>query len=610
MKTFYSLFFFFFACLSRVPAQEVVAPLKVNAAYLHPAPAHHSPKTRGTLPFLDDFSYQGPYPDASLWTDSGAYINNTMSATPITRGMATLDGLNKVGRPYFEQPFNAGLSDSLTSTSINLSSYTPASNIYLSFFYQPQGLGFAPETSDSLFLFFRNKSNQWVRIWQTKGTPLQPFRPVVLPVTDTNYLHANFQFRFVNIASLNTNDDVWNLDYIYLDANRFAADSLFNDIAFTTEPGSILKNYTSMPYRHFLVNPSNELSTTQDLEIRNLYSTPQTISVNLNAEESISSAVLNTQSLPSVIVPGKGVMAQSALSYPISFPSPGLQSPVHIRNTYFYSPVNSLDRKSNDTISRDIIFDNYFAYDDGSAEKSYYLLGATNFPSKTALQFTLAQPDTLRGLMLHFGPQLPSAAGKFFSMVLYKSLGSGTVSDSIILQEDLFTVQYVPDYNGFSSYAFHAPPVLDAGTYYIGITQPANFGSDTIYYGLDVNTNSSLQHLSYNVDGTWYSSTVNGSVMMRPIVGPAFIATTVQNINDPLANLSLYPNPVSDKAYISGIENEILTCSIFSIDGRLEGQLAIDSDHSISLKQACSGLHMLVFSDKKGHHTNKKIVKL
>jgi hypothetical protein len=365
-----------------------------------------------------------------------------------------------------------------------------------------------------------------------------------------------------------------------------------------------------MPYRHFLVNPSNELSTTQDLEVRNLYSTPQTISVNLNAEESISSTVLNTQSLPSVIVPGKGVMAQSALSYPISFPSPGLQSPVHIRNTYYFSPVNSLDRKSNDTIHRDIVFDNYFAYDDGSAEKSYYLLGATNFPSKTALQFTLAQPDTLRGLMVHFGPQLPSAAGKYFSMVLYKSLGAGVVADSIIVQEDLFNVQYVPDYNGFSSYAFHTPPVLDAGNYYIGITQPANFGSDTIYYGLDVNTNTSLQHLSYNVDGTWYSSTVNGSIMMRPIVGPNFVATAVQELPNPLSTLSVYPNPVSDKAYIEGLNPEFLSCSMYSIDGRFEGHISIEPGHSISLRQASRGLHILVFSDQKGHHTNKKIVKL
>ena len=138
-----------------VHAQEHVVPLTQNPAYLHAkAQGHSAPKSRAVLPFIDDFSYEGPYPDANLWQDKEVYVNNTMSATPPTRGVATLDGLNEYGRPYFAQPFNSGLADSLTCLPLDLSGYTPNDSIYLSFYYQPQGLGFAPEASDSLFLYF------------------------------------------------------------------------------------------------------------------------------------------------------------------------------------------------------------------------------------------------------------------------------------------------------------------------------------------------------------------------------------------------------------------------------------------------------------------------
>ncbi|HNB82749.1 MAG TPA: hypothetical protein PLP14_11650, partial [Chitinophagaceae bacterium] len=113
MRSILSLSFLFFLP-AFLWAQEHVVPLQVNRAYTTEAIQYHSPKHRLVLPFIDDFSYPGPYPDATLWQDSGAYINNTMSATPMTRGMATLDGLNAHGRPYFEQPFNSGYADSLT----------------------------------------------------------------------------------------------------------------------------------------------------------------------------------------------------------------------------------------------------------------------------------------------------------------------------------------------------------------------------------------------------------------------------------------------------------------------------------------------------------------
>lgn len=590
-------------------AQEIVLPMRVNHVYDQ---ADHTPfaskKTRAVLPFIDDFSYEGPYPDATLWVDKKVLVNNTMSADPVTRGVATFDGLNEIGRPYFPNQFNTGLADSLTSVPLDLSTYNPGDSIYLSFYYQPQGLGFAPENKDSLFLYFKNNSNQWVRMWEMRGTTYQGFKLAMIPIGDAQFFHSAFQLRFINVASLNINDDNWNLDYIRIDAGRNQFDTVTNDVAFTIDPGSILKTYSSMPYRHFIANQAAEKADTQWVEIGNRYMTPETVTPALNATEWLSGTPLNTQNLSATTIAAKGTMQLPFLSYPVTYTAPGPKSKVVVRNQYYYPPVNATDRKFNDTIVKDVIFDNYFAYDDGTAEKSYFLLPAVNFPAKTALQFTLNEPDTIRGLMVHFGGQAPTAAGKYFSIVLYHHLGSIGQSDSILLQEDLFRVMYEPACNGFTSYAFQTPVRLDAGSYYIGITQPANFGSDSIYYGLDVNRNTNLQHLSYNVDGTWYNSNTPGTVMMRPIVGQVFTPTGLQDIRQEIAtDVLLYPNPVSSVLYIQSAHT-FTECLVYNLRGDLVARPPVRRNE-VRLDQLATGMYVCVLKDKNGKTISKPIYK-
>lgn len=589
-------------------AQEKVLPLQANPVlFSAKAQGQTFKKSRAVLPFIEDFSYYGPYPDQSIWADKQAYINNTLGFNPVNRGVATLDGLNEFGRPYFVSQMSSGTADSLTSQPLDLSSFTASSNIFFSFFYQPQGLGFAPESTDSLFLYFKNNTNQWVRMWETRGTPLQAFRIQLLPLTDVQFLHNDFQFRFVNVASLNTNDDIWNIDYIKIDANRNNADSLMNDIGFTQEPGSILANYLSMPYRHFMANQVNELSGSQLVELRNLYPASQNFTLSHKATELFSGTAISNTSLSPATIGGKSVLNQTIPSYLISYNAPNTFSKVIIANKYFINSINGSDRTKNDTIVREAVFDNYFAYDDGSAEKSYFLLPAANFPSKTALEFTLNQADTMRGIMVHFGAQVPTAAGKYFSVVLYKKLKGLNNGDTILYQQDLCKVQYEPAINGFSSYAFDNPVALDAGKYYIGITQPANFGSDSIYYGLDVNSNGNPQHLFYNVDGTWLGSGVQGSLMMRPVVGLHFTPTPTEQISKTPPTITVYPNPTQDNVYIQS-ESSLLQGSVFDLNGSLV-QSITPGQHSFSLKDVPAGAYILVLKDKTDHYTSHKIIK-
>lgn len=594
----------------KVHAQEMVVPLKSNVLLMQDhqhATDYMGKKTRATLPFIDDFSYQGPYPNALYWEDKQAYVNNTMSDNQITRGMATLDGLNQYGRPYYPNQFSSGLADSLTSVSIDLSTFTTASNVYLSFYYQPQGLGFSPELDDSLFLYFKNSSNQWVRMWQQWGTPWQPFKIQLIPVTDPQFLHNNFQFRFVNIASLNLNNDTWNLDYIKLDANRSPSDSIMNDIAFTLEPSSILLPYSAMPYRHFVANQANEKSAFQSIYVRNNSNANQTLNIEHKATELVSTSSISSFSVPSSGIGSNSQLIQTVPTYTISYTAPSPTSKVVIRNQYYFNSVVANDRKDNDTIVRDALFDNYFAYDDGSAEKAYFLYSAFNYPAKTALAFTLNEPDTVRGISVFFGAQAPTAAGKYFSIVLYKQLAGSGLQDSIIQQEDLYRVQYDTLLNGFTTYAFSNPVALQSGSYYVGITQPANFGSDSIYYGLDVNTNTSSQHLYYNVDGSWYASSVAGSVMMRPMVGQYFTPTQVGAVLPEESIVSVYPNPVNDIVHIQS-SDAIASGKLFDMYGHTLQQI-FKNQNKISVRDLVPGIYFLDLKTINGYQTTLKFIK-
>ncbi len=587
----------FCLAFSLMKAQENLVPLTQQAKE---GKTFGSKKQRITLPFIDDFSYDSPYPDTTLWLDKQVYINNTMSAEPPTRGVATFDGLNAYGRPYFPGQFSMGFADSLTSKPIDLSSYTTNSGVFLSFYVQPQGLGFAPEATDSLFLFLKNDANQWVQVWSKWGTPWQPFRIVMIPVNQAQFLHAGFQFRFVNIASLNLNDDIWNLDYVKLDANRNVADTNMNDIAMTIPPGSILFPYTAMPYRHFNSNANAELSSQQLFQIHNLYNQSYTVTPSHRATDSASATVLNATTLPSAGIAQKSLLNQAIPSFPVSITPPNINDRVLIQNKYYCQSPGANDRIQNDTIVRNTIFDQCFAYDDGTAEKAYFLFAANNFPAKTAMKFHLNQSDTIRGLQVFFAAQVPTALGKYFSVVLYQRLAGSGLTDSILFQQDLYRVQYDSQRNGFMTCAFNQGVILPAGNYFIGITQPANFGSDSLYYGLDVNTDQNTQQLYYNVDGSWYGSSAPGTLMMRLLTGPAVSSTGLAPYYESnTTNLwHPYPNPAASLLYLpSGINYR--QYRLLSIDGRCLMHGAI-SNEPISVQTLSKGLYWLEAIDASG----------
>jgi hypothetical protein len=537
-----------------VQAQEFTTSLMQNTI-LKNSNFIKTKKSRAlSLPFIDDFSYKGPFPKSSLWLDNKVFVNNTLAQNPVSMGVATFDMLNEFGISYHTNGLPTQYyADSLTSVAIDLGGLTTTDFVYLSFYVQPQGNGFKPESADSLLLFFNDNTGNWIKVWSQAGSAVTPFTQVMLPISNPIFLHNNFQFRFINIASPNSNDDVWNIDYVKLDKNRSIYDTILNDVAFTNVPTGILANYTSMPYRQFYNFQGAELAPDFFASIQNNTTNNVTLGVNLIAKDLISNTGIASDNT-AVNLAINGTSDASYNIYNVTYSPIQYKAPVTIRNTFFYGQTAGTVNTLNDTINQDNIFSNYFAYDDGTCEKAYYLYATPNFDASAAIQFHVNIADTLQGLAIKFAQQVPIATNKKFDIVLYKNLNTSTQTQLVLNKDTSHIVQYESTINGFSNYAFAQPLHLDSGTYYIGITQVANTNSDTIYFGLDVNTIKNPQYAYYNVDGVWNKSGVQGSVMMRPIVGDAFTPTAIKSVKEKVV-FNIYPNPSSDFININCAEN-------------------------------------------------------
>ena len=140
-------------------AQEILTYYRTTT---EKAPVNRGVAEARFLPFFDDFSQSILYPDSTKWTDNNVLVNDGFTLCPPNRNGATFDVLDANGRVYDYAISNAFVAEYLTSARIRLDSImepepralTPADSVYLSFYYQPQGNGNAPEDQDSLVLQF------------------------------------------------------------------------------------------------------------------------------------------------------------------------------------------------------------------------------------------------------------------------------------------------------------------------------------------------------------------------------------------------------------------------------------------------------------------------
>ncbi len=558
-------------CLVIVPAQEVVTGLQSNTSISNAWNKLEKNKRLTTidtlvLPFFDDFSGHSIFPDSKKWTDNFVFINNTYSDRQITAGIATFDALDNSGRMYTTASSSGFQADQLTSQPINLN-YNASDNLWLSFFYQAGGLADPPEANDSLTLqFFAPSENKWYSVWRAEGNLDQRFKPAIIRIENSRFLQKGFQFRFINYASLSLNltdpsmvgnCDIWNIDYVLLDKNRNAADTVFADVAFTLPLRSLLKTQEAMPWKQFRQVNLQEMGSSIPVHYRNNDIITRNVTrdfviwdVNKNSQAHFFSAgATNISPLTSVDYNANLIYTFNTISNDSAL----------FRITASLKTDN-FDPKGNDTLVYFQVFKNYFAFDDGSSEGGYGVNGLGSRNAMVAYKFVSYMQDTLRAIRICFNDSYLDANKRAFDLMVWDN--NNGVPGNIIYTRAEVMVEQGNMINGFYNYTIPEGVAVN-DIFYIGWRQ---LSETFLNVGFDVNTPHAGKQF-YWLNGEWRQSQAQGSIMIRPVVGSPLKVTSINDIiyHNNKNLISVWPNPATDYINFDAGEMEMSGLSIVTI---------------------------------------------
>ena len=562
------------------------------------------------LPFIYDFSATQVFPNQNRWIDNYVFINNSFPIDQPGYGVASFDAMDSTGAIYEDANTNGFIADHLTSRSINLDVGADTS-VYLSFYYQPQGLGDEPEPEDSLSLeFFAPGENKWVWIWGKAGSAVQEFKQVLIPVRGAIFLQSGFQFRFSNRASLanayesslKTNADHWHIDYVYMAQNRHYQDTVINDLALKTTTGSLLLNYSALPWEHFLEAGINEVNTIFPVHLNNLsgerkfYSPVFSISDNYGTSSGFEKELLADE-----IQSFQELRYDATFNY--GFTSDAADSALFTIELDIQSTEEDLI-PGNDHLQYQQVFTDYYAYDDGTAEAGYGLVGDGTVNARVACRFNNYQPgDSLVGIDLYFNRSFDDANQKYFNLAVWNEV-DGQPGDLLYLQ-DGNKASLANGLNGFERFNLDTAQVTPA-VFYIGWYQVTR---DFLNVGFDLNTNNQ-DKLYYNLADQWRNTSFEGSLMIRPV----FANKSKKTGLDPSfkqaeeINLLVYPNPVSDVMNLEyGQDLEGATVYLMSLSGQLAVP-AMKISKQIDLRGLSGGTYFLLVYKENKRIANKKIL--
>ncbi len=597
LRKWYIIVLAVMAVIPEIKSQEVITGTFMNPLL---SENHHKSSTKNlkstpvSLPFYDDFSYEESYPDSQLWSDSYVFINNTYSNNQYTQGMATFDAIDQSGALYPDASYAIFAADTLTSQPINLM-YLPSDSIYLSFLYEPGGLGDLPETNDSLKVQFYNPSGgEWKTVWLAKGGGDRIFNLAMIRITDSKYLTSGFRFRFINYASLASatteparagNADHWNIDCVTLDKNRTRGETVMHDVAFTTPMRSLLNNMEAMPWNQFkkayltamgsvlTVNYRNNddiiRNSTRSYTITDLYN-------DLLVKESLPTAK-NTD-------PFTDDLLEESLIYTFASTSP--DSALFLITSVL--KTDDFDPKENDTIRFYQFFGDYFAYDDGTAEAGYGINGEGSDNAMVALRFRSFTQDSVSGLRICFNDAVNNANQRYFYMMAWAD-DDGKPGE-IIAQSDELLAMPSENNNGFVTFSFDKPVYTDS-YFWVGWKQ----ASETfLNVGLDMNT-PHQNRLWYWINGNWYASAAPGTILLRPVMTGEGSGSGIEDEEDDLSSqFSLFPNPAQRSFSVTGpgTDAEKYRLAVYNLAGAVV--LTSDSTSDVDISHLAGGTYLVV----------------
>ncbi len=561
-------------CVGFAEGQEIVTGLQASHLLKKAASRYIQSKslTEDTLelPFFDDFSGQYLFPDSKKWSDNSVFINNTYSDKQITTGIATFDALTSTGSLYETASSIAFEADHLTSQPLNLN-YPSTDNIWLSFHYQPGGLADLPEENDSLTLqFFAPAEGKWYSVWRSPGNNYPDFKAVILKIDQTRFLKKGFRFRFINYASLSANlidpsivgnCDQWNIDYVLLDKNRNAGDTIYADVAFRYPLRSLLNTHEAMPWKQFKEIYYQEMGESIPIHYRNY----DVIERNVTRNFEIWDVYNNT--LSTFFTGGAvNILPQTSHDHEVfhtyTFISNNSDSALFKVTSWLMT--DDFDPKENDTLVYYQHFGNYFAFDDGSAESGYGVNGLGSRNAMVAYRFKSFIQDTLRAISICFNDSYMNSNLRLFDLMVWDN-SDGHPGNILYTLEEVM-VEQGDEINGFHTYILPSAVAVN-NIFYIGWRQR----SETfLNAGIDINTPHNGKQY-YWINGNWNLSQITGSLMIRPVVGP-LLNTSVNDLPYTGKNsLHFWPNPARDFITVDPGDSrvtEFFYISIYDLQGR------------------------------------------
>jgi len=619
-------------------AQEQLVPLGSNPSLIHaevPKLELKKGNTKGgvkavKLPFIDDFSRAGVYPQQQLWADRYVFVNKSYAVNPPSYGVATFDAMDEKGAVYSNMSTFPTVADTLSSVGIRLDSnfstntvMSPADSVYLSFYIQPQGNGDKPQLEDSIVLqFYNQKDDVWQSVWNMEGMSIDTmmarygseFLQVLIPIKDSAYFGANFKFRFYNYASIPDQNipswrsgvfDHWNLDYVFLDVHRTMNDVFHNDVAISGNVTTLLKDYQSMPWNQFLANASAEMDHTKSIKYKRLDDIAAAINVaqyfsiqNLDDKSFFfpnpNPASVNMSTVERVFAPG-----YSSYTYNSN------ASPYADFKVEFQTLSSPDENRYNDTLKFFQRFYNYYAYDDGIPEAGY---GLSTANGQLAIQFHANTADSIQSVQFFFNQTLAAANQQYFDLQIWND--NNGVPGSVIYTQAGVRPEYPSPLFQYYTYELdHAVAVN--GTFYVGWKQ---LTKDNLNVGWD-KTNDHSDQVMYNVTGNWFTSSFDGCAMIRPILGSekqAYVGIPSIEENTDI-QLIIAPNPVqSNQLHLRFTGEDIYPQHQYELRiYNISGQLVIQSqyENNIDISSLQSGIYLIqVFSKDGKQQINKKFI--
>lgn len=561
------------------------------------------------LPFFDDFSQISKF--SSNFIDNDVTIETKAAILPPSIGVAMFDAIDSDG-DFHSSSYNTKLrGDELTSAPINLD-YPDDNTIYMSFYYQPKGLLDLPDENDSLVLqFLAPRQNKWNNVWSASNAKSnQDFKQIIINISDTSYLHDDFQFRFYNKISMPSNSypslvgncDHWFVDYIYINRNRTDADTIRRDIAFIYPIDYKIDDYHTIPYSHYLENVNNNVFEHNYLiNFRNNDVNNRDIdSMYIVFEQKEDLLENDTLYLGSSSFPGFNNFDLESDNFNFPYPETTYDEMNFSLKTKLVT--DSYDSLCNNEIIQHKEMSVVYAYDDGTSENGYGLLGTGTLYAHVVQKYYTYSTDYLTGIQVYINKTFKEHQPYYFYAEVWEEDVETNLPGEKVYEQEGFEINH-DKLGKFQTFTFDEP-IEVSDTFYIGWMKTYD---EIMNIGIDKNSTNTNYKL-YNIYGDWQYSSIGGVMMIRPIFGNTSLADAKENNSD---FVKMFPNPVDNLLNIEisqslAVESYV---KIFDFSGRIiYNNNFYSNSFSIDMSDYTSGIYFVELF-VTGEKIHKKILK-